>query len=62
MKYLKSFFILFFFIQLNSQPINTGHAEVSLIKGSYENNSLMIGIKMDMQENWHTYWKIQEIY
>ena len=57
MKYLKSFFILFFFIQLNSQPINTGHAEVSLIKGSYENNSLMIGIKMDMQENWHTYWK-----
>ena len=57
MKYLKPFFILFFFIQLNSQPINTGHAEVSLIKGSYENNSLMIGIKMDMQENWHTYWK-----
>ena len=57
MKYLKPFFILFFFIQLNSQPINTGHAEVSLVKGSYENNSLMIGIKMDMQENWHTYWK-----
>ena len=57
MKYLKPFFILFFFVQLNSQTINTGHAEVSLVKGNYENNSLIIGIKMDMQENWHTYWK-----
>ena len=57
MKYLKSFFILFFAIQLNSQPINTGHAEVSLIKGTYANNTLSIGIKMDMQEGWHTYWK-----
>ena len=31
--------------------------EVSLIKRSYANNQLVIGIKMDMQDNWHTYWK-----
>ena len=57
MKYLKLIFLLTFFVQSQTEPINTGHAEVSLIKGSYANNQLVIGIKMDMQENWHTYWK-----
>ena len=57
MKYLKLIFLLTFFVQSQTEPINTGHAEVSLIKGSYANNQLVIGIKMDMQDNWHTYWK-----
>ena len=57
MKYLKLLFLLVFFVQSQAEPVNTGHAEVSLIKGSYSNNQLIIGIKMDMQENWHTYWK-----
>ena len=57
MKYLKLLFLLVFFVQSQAEPVNTGHAEVSLVKGSYANNQLIIGIKMDMQENWHTYWK-----
>jgi thiol:disulfide interchange protein DsbD len=43
-----------------ANPINTGHADVSLVKYSSNNsqaNELFIGIKMDMQKNWHTYWK-----
>ena len=57
MKYLKLLFLLVFFVQSQAEPVNTGHAEVSLVKGSYANNQLIIGVKMDMQENWHTYWK-----
>ena len=57
MKYLKLFLVLTLFIEVNALPVQTGHAEVSLIKGPYIDNKLAIGIKMDMQENWHTYWK-----
>ena len=37
---------------------NTGHAEVSLVKNPQisTNGIVHIGIKMDMQEGWHTYW------
>ena len=40
--------------------VDTGHANVSLVK--FENveegkSQTLIGIRMDMQENWHTYWK-----
>lgn len=41
-------------------PVETGHANVSLIKfdtNLSRKNELFIGIKMDMQKNWHTYWK-----
>ncbi len=59
MKLLKLFFLLTLFIHLESETINTGHANVSLVKindqSISENN--LIGIKMDMQKNWHTYWK-----
>ncbi|MDB9861426.1 protein-disulfide reductase DsbD family protein [Gammaproteobacteria bacterium] len=39
-------------------PVDTGHAEVSLIKtySSSDSNTVHLGIKMDMQEGWHTYW------
>ena len=57
MKFLKLFFLLSLFVQAHADPINTGHADVSIVKGSYINNELIIGIKMDMQEGWHTYWK-----
>ena len=43
-----------------ANSVNTGHADVSLIKYSTNNsqaNEFFIGIKMDMQKNWHTYWK-----
>ena len=41
-------------------PVETGHAKVSLVKFDASlsaENELFIGIKMDMQKNWHTYWK-----
>ena len=41
-----------------AEPVNTGHAEVSLVKSSQVNSDskLHAGIKMDMQSGWHTYW------
>ena len=57
MKYLKLFLLLALFIEIHADPVQTGHAEVSLVKGPMIENKLVIGIKMDMQQNWHTYWK-----
>ena len=60
MKLLKIFFISTLFICVKAEPINTGHAEVSLVKYNYSKSvdrDNLIGIKMDMQKNWHTYWK-----
>ena len=60
MKY-KLIALLLLFTSYNfANSVNTGHADVSLIKFSGNNsqaNELFIGIKMDMQKNWHTYWK-----
>ena len=60
MKFLKISFLLFFCLATNAVTVDTGHANVSLVK--YENvkgnqNISLIGIRMDMQKNWHTYWK-----
>ena len=60
MKFLKISFLLFFCLATNAVTVDTGHANVSLVK--FENvkegkSQALIGIKMDMQENWHTYWK-----
>lgn len=56
----KSLLISSFFISslIFAEPINTGHAEVSLVKNTQisTNGIVHIGIKMDMQEGWHTYW------
>ena len=56
----KSLLISSFFISslIFAEPINTGHAEVSLVKNPQisTNGIVHIGIKMDMQEGWHTYW------
>ena len=59
MKYLKLFFLLVFFTNIYAEAVNTGHAEVSLVKFNTQSdgNKKLIGIKMDMQKNWHTYWK-----
>ena len=60
MKLLKISFLLFFCLAINAVTIDTGHANVSLVK--FENiqkgqSQTLIGIRVDMQENWHTYWK-----
>lgn len=43
-----------------SNSVSTGHAEVSIVKSSINQtaeNELIIGVRMDMQDHWHTYWK-----
>ena len=43
-----------------ANTVSTGHAEVSIVKSSINQTAakeLIIGIKMDMQNHWHTYWK-----
>ncbi len=60
MKLLKIFFLFTLIVFIEAEPVNTGHANVSLVKFNYpesENKNNLIGIKMDMQKNWHTYWK-----
>jgi len=60
MKFLKISFLLFFCIAINAVTVDTGHANVSLVKfESVQGNQTknLIGIQMDMQKNWHTYWK-----
>ena len=61
MRSIRYFISLLIFSSFSyGNPVETGHAKVSLVK-SYTNlssqNELFIGIKMDMQKNWHTYWK-----
>ena len=60
MKFLKISFLLFFCIAINAVTVDTGHANVSLVKFESvqgEQTKNLIGIRMDMQKNWHTYWK-----
>ena len=57
---LKSLFILSFLLGgiILAEPVDTGHAKVSIIKSEQSDNSKIVnlGIKMDMQSGWHTYW------
>ena len=61
MKVFKYFISLLIFSSFSyGNPVETGHANVSLVTFDTNlsaQNELFIGIKMDMQENWHTYWK-----
>ena len=61
MKVFKYFISLIIFSSFSyGNPVETGHANVSLVKFDTNlsaQNELFIGIKMDMQKNWHTYWK-----
>ena len=60
MKLKKLLLLLFISVNVFAVTIDTGHANVSLIKYKHTENgneSNLIGIKMDMQSGWHTYWK-----
>jgi len=60
MKLSKIFLLFLFVVNINANSVNSGHAEISLIKynqSDLSNDKNLIGIKMDMQKNWHTYWK-----
>ena len=57
----KILFLIFLFPSLfaNQIFIDTGHANVSLVKNSYDLKAegSYIGIKFELDKNWHTYWK-----
>ena len=57
----KILFLIFLFPSLfaNQIVIDTGHANVSLVKNSYnlKAEGSYIGIKFELDKNWHTYWK-----
>ena len=61
MNSIKYFISLLIFSSFSfANPVETGHANVSIVKFDTDSslkNELFIGIKMDMQKNWHTYWK-----
>ena len=61
MNFIKYFISLLVFSGFSfANTVETGHASVSIVKFdnySSQKNELFIGIKMDMQKNWHTYWK-----
>ena len=61
MKSIRFFLLLLLFSVYGfANTVNTGHAEVSIIKNSatiVNKDELFIGIRMDMQKHWHTYWK-----
>ena len=61
MKVIKCILSLLIFSNISfGNPVETWHASVSIIKfdpNISQKNELFIGIKMDMQKNWHTYWK-----
>ena len=60
MKLLNLTLFLFFSSFTFAEPVNTGHAKVSLVTDhmySSSDSEMIVGIKMDMQSHWHTYWK-----
>ena len=60
MKLLRLSLFLLFSSFTFAEPVNTGHAKVSLVTDyiySSNNSEMIVGIKMDMQKHWHTYWK-----
>tara|TARA_B100001063_G_scaffold216747_1_gene218673 strand:- start:2036 stop:4018 length:1983 start_codon:yes stop_codon:yes gene_type:complete len=60
MKFYKLIFLLSVSFNIFAVSVDTGHAKVSLVKYNFSENGVehnLIGIKMDMQKNWHTYWK-----
>jgi thiol:disulfide interchange protein DsbD len=59
---MKKFFLacsLLFCTLAYSNPIETGHARASLITNLQDSQqeSFYVGVRLEMQEGWHTYWE-----
>ena len=59
---MKKFFLacsLLFCTLAYSNPVETGHARASLITNLQDSQqeSFYIGVRLEMQEGWHTYWE-----
>ena len=55
-----TFFFVIFLGCLQSSEIDIGHAKLSLIKDHSSfipGTSINVGLKIEMDEGWHTYWK-----
>ena len=55
-----TFFFVIFLSCLQSSEIDIGHAKLSLIKDHSSfipGTSINMGLKIEMNEGWHTYWK-----
>ena len=52
-------FVLLFSPLLLSNPVETGHAKASLITNlqSPDQESFYVGVRLEMQDGWHTYWE-----
>jgi len=52
-------FIILFSSMLLANPVETGHAKASLITNlqSSDQESFYVGVRLQMQDGWHTYWE-----
>ena len=62
MKDMKRIFLacsLFLCTVAASNPVETGHARASLITNLQDSQqeSFYVGVRLEMQEGWHTYWE-----
>jgi thiol:disulfide interchange protein/DsbC/DsbD-like thiol-disulfide interchange protein len=62
MSIMKNIFLSFtilFSSMLLANPVNTGHAKASLITNLQSSNqeSFYVGVRLQMQDGWHTYWE-----
>ena len=51
---------MFFSFFGSADPVDTGHARISLIKYHSDfvpGTSINMGLKVSMDKGWHTYWK-----
>ena len=58
MKNLLAALLLLSFTDLSAEAVNTGHAKASLVADATQSDEfLYVGLKLDMDPGWHTYWK-----
>jgi thiol:disulfide interchange protein DsbD len=59
MKHIFLAFSLFLSTLAVSNPVETGHARASLITNlqNSQQESFYVGVRLEMQEGWHTYWE-----
>ena len=58
MKKLLAALLLLSFTDLSAAAVNTGHAKASLVADATQSDEILyVGLKLDMDPGWHTYWK-----
>ena len=58
MKNLLATLLLLSFTDLSAEAVDTGHAKASLVADTTQSDEFFyVGLKLDMDPGWHTYWK-----